>query len=150
MKYIFDVSISTDGDFRFPYIPSGMNYYSTSGTYSLERFYDDKESAIKDITDVCAFLKEQMTTSRDWVKEMFDKCVDSFVTRVYKAAITPNTYVHEYMSCNYDCTEFTFSVQPNFYNVDLPLTDEEFELIKKNNNLVTVGQIKDAVLDLFR
>ena len=54
------------------------------------------------------------------------------------------------MSCNYDCTEFTFSVQPNFYNVDLPLTDEEFELIKKNNNLVTVGQIKDAVLDLFR
>ena len=60
MEYIFEVDILTDGDFCFPYVPCGMDYYPTNGAYSLKKSYDDKVSAIKDITNICAFLKEQM------------------------------------------------------------------------------------------
>lgn len=150
MQYIFEVDILTDGDFWFPYVPCGMDYYPTNGTYSLKKDYDNKESAIKDITDICAFLKEQINANRDWVKEMFNERIDSFVTQLYEANSTTDTYVHEYMSGNYDGTEFTFRAQPNIYNIRLRLTDEEYDLIRKNTNIVTTEQVKNAVLDLLR
>ena len=150
MEYIFDINISTDGDFSFPYVPCDMKYYPTSGTYSLNKIYDDKVSAIKDITDICAFLKEQMQTDRDWVKEMFNERIDNFVLRIYEANIDIGTYISEYMSGNYDKTEFAFYVQSNRYNFTLNLTDEEFELIRKNGKNITIWQVKDAVLALFK
>jgi hypothetical protein len=127
-----------------------MSCYPTSGTYSLKKSYDDKVSAIKDITNICAFLKEQMDTNRDWAREMFNERIDSFVLQIYEADITTDTYISEHMSGNYDGTEFVFRVQPCVYNFGLRLTDEEFELIRKNEKLVTIGQVKDAVLALFR
>ena len=150
MEYIFEVDILTDGDFCFPYVPCGMDYYPTNGAYSLKKSYDDKVTAIKDITNICAFLKEQMDTHRDWVKEMFNERVDRFVTRLYEVDNTADVYINECMSGNYDGTEFTFRIQPNIYNFGLRLTDEEFDLIRKNSRLVTIEQVKNAVLDLFR
>lgn len=151
MEYIFEVNISTDGDFHFPYVPCGMDHYPTNGTYSLEKSYNDKAKAIKDITNICAFLKEQMDTSRDWVREMFNERIDSFVLQLYKVDDSSDTtYISEYMSGNYDGTEFIFRVQPNRYNFGINLTDEEYELIRKNGKLVTIGQVKDAILALFK
>ena len=150
MEYIFEVNISTDGDFHFPYVPCGMDHYPTNGTYSLEKSYDDKAAAIRDITDICAFLKEQMCTSRDWVREMFNERIDSFVLQLYSSDNTTGTYISEYMSGNYDGTEFIFRVKPNVYNFSLSLTDEESELIRKNGKFVSIGQVKDVVLNLFR
>lgn len=150
MEYIFEVNISTDGDFCFPYVPCDMKWYPTSETYSLKKSYDDKASAIRDITDICAFLKEQMCTHRDWVRKMFNERIDSFVLQLYGADDTTGTYIYEYMSGNYDGTEFIFRVQPHVYNFSLSLTDEESELIRKNGKLVTIGQVKDAVIALFK
>jgi hypothetical protein len=150
MEYIFEVDIVTDGDFHFPYIPCDMRYYPTNGTYSLKKSYDDKESAIKNVTDICAFLKEQMDTDREWVREMFNNCVDIFVRDLHEEDITSYTHIYEEMNGNYSGTEFIFHVNPNRYDFSLNLTDEEFELIRKNGKLVSIGQVKNAVLDLFR
>lgn len=150
MEYIFEVNISTDDDFGFSYIPRDMKYYPTNGTYSLKNSYDDKASAIKDITDICAFLKGQMSTGRDWVKEMFNERIDSFVRQVCEVDVSVDTYIAEYMSGNYDGTEFIFRVQPHRYNFSLNLTDEEAELIRKNGKCVSIGQVKEAILALFK
>lgn len=149
MEYIFEVNISTDGDFCFPYVPCGMEIYP-GGNYSFTKSYEDKVEAVRDITNICAFLKEQMDTDRNWVREMFNERIDSFVLQLYGADDTTGTYISEYMSGNYDGTEFIFRVQPHVYNFSLSLTDEESELIRKNGKLVTIGQVKDAVLALFK
>lgn len=148
MEYTFEITINTDGDFYFPYMPCDMEYYPASGQYSLNKTYDDKTEAIKDITRICAFLKEQMDTGKDWAKEEFNECVDSFVRQV--CGDNSSTYITKYMSGNYDGTEFTFNVIPNMYSFSLALTDEEWELIRKNKKLVSLGQVKDAVLALFK
>jgi hypothetical protein len=150
MEYIFKIDISTDGDFSFPYVPRGMDYYPTNGTYSLEKSYDDQEVAIQDIVSICTFLKEQMYTSRNWVRDYFNTCIDSFMRHVHENDYNTNHYISEYMSGNYDGTEFVFCVQPHRYNFSLNLTDEEAELIRKNGKLVSIGQVKDAVLGLFK
>lgn len=151
MKYIFKVNILTDGDFYFPYVPCGMDYYYTNEAfYSMEKVYNDRESAIKDIADICAFLKKQINTSKDYVKEMFNEHIDKFIKRIYETDNTVNTCVDEYMSGNYDGTEFSFRVQPNIYNFKLHLTDEEYELIRKNKHLVSIGEVKDVILSLFK
>ena len=149
MEYIFKVNISTDGDFAFPYTPRGMEY-DDGDYYELEKSYDDKSRAINDITDICAFLKEQLRTSRNYVRKDFNKMLDDFVCRLYEADDTAYTYISEHMYGNYDGTEITFQVRPKKYNVSLRLTDEEWELIRKNEKLVTIEQVKDAVLALFR
>lgn len=150
MKYIFEIHISTDGDFCFPFIPCDMNHVSGSNEYSFQKVYNDKDASIEDVSKICTFLKEQMHTSRGYVREMFDECIDSFMQRVCKADNTINVDIRECMSGNYDGTEFCFCVQPNCYNFSLRLTDEEYELIRKHKGLVSLGQIKTAVLALFK
>jgi hypothetical protein len=120
------------------------------GNYSFTKSYEDKVEAVKDITNICTFLKEQMDTERDWVREMFNDSVDIFVRDLHEADITSDTYIYEGMSGNYCGTDFIFRVKPCEYSFTLSLTDEEFELIHKSIGLVTRGQIKDAVMALFK
>ena len=149
MEYIFEVNIVTDGDFSFPYTPRDMDFDNYE-RYSLDKSYNNMVSAISDITDICTFLKEQLRTSRDYVRKDFNKMIDDFVRRVYEAKDDTNTYVIEQLSGNYDGTELVFRIQPRKYSINLRLTDEDYELIHKNEKLVTIEQVKEAVLALFR
>lgn len=149
MEYIFRINLSTDGDFALPYTPRGMEYDGAE-CYELEKSYNDREHAIKDIIDICAFLKEQMQTSRDYVRKDFNKMIDDFVTRLCSTDDTAYTYVNECMCGNYDGTEIVFQVVPHKYNISLRLTDEEAELICKNEKLITFEDVKEAILNLFR
>lgn len=149
MDYIFKINISTDGDFAFPYTPRSMEFDGCED-YELEKSYGDRDSAIKDITNICAFLKDQMHTSREYVRKDFNKMIDDFVKRLYESDDTAYTFISEHMYGNYDGTEITFQVQPHKYNLSLKLTDEEYALIRKNEKLVTIEQVKNAVLALFK
>lgn len=149
MDYMFRVNLSTDGDFSLPYTPCGMEYDDYE-SYELEKTYSDRTQAINDITDICAFMKEQLRTSRDYVKEDFNKMIDDFVLKLYSSEDTANTYIRECMYGNYDGTEIVFQVEPHRYNLGLRLTDEEWELIKHNEKLITFEQVKEAVLALFK
>ncbi len=149
MKYIFEVNICTDGDFGFEFVPRGMEfdgYY----TYTFEKSYKDRDAAIKDITNICTFLKEQIHTSRKYVKEDWNRCVDDFVKHLYTSSESAHERVEEYMSGNYDGTEFIFRTEAQRLKVDFCVTDEEHEMIKNNGNGVTREMVKEAVLALFR
>ena len=147
MNYILDINISTDGDFWFPFVPRGMEYCESSQQYELGKTYTDLTAAITDITRICTFLKEQVQTNREWVKKDFIACVDNFSRHIINN--TDSTYIHEYMDGNYFGTEFTFSVNLNRRNFSLTLSDEELEIIRKNEKAVTAEQIKDAVVALY-
>ena len=149
MEYIFEVNIATDGDFCFPYTPRDMDFDNYE-RYSLDKSYNNIAAAVGDITDICAFLKEQLCTSRNYVRKDFNKMIDDFVRRVYEAEDVANTYINEYLSGNYDGTELIFRIQPHKYPLNLRVTDEEYELIRKNEKLVTIEQVKEAVLNLFK
>ena len=149
MRYIFEVNVYTDGDFGFQFVPRGMEFDGDCG-YTLEKSYEDRDRAIKDITNICAFLKEQMDTDRDWVKEMFDRCVDDFVKRLYQSNKSEYKRVEEYMSGNYDGTKFIFRAEAQYIPCSFHVTDEEYAMMKASDKLVTNGMIKEAVLALFR
>lgn len=149
MKYIFEVNVYTDGDFGFQFVPRGMEF-DEDCEYRLKKSYDDKDRAIQDITNICAFLKEQMNTDRDWVKEMFNECIDEFVNKIYKHDANTDTYIAEYMSGNYDGTEFIFRAEAQYINCGFHVTDEEYSMMKASDKLVTNGMVKEAVLALFR
>ena len=149
MEYIFEVNIATDGDFSFPYTPRDMDF-DNDERYSLDKSYNNMASAVSNITDICAFLKEQLCTNRNYVRKDFNKMIDNFVSRVYESEDSTNTYINEYLSGNYDGTSFVFRIQPRKYPLNLHLTDEEYELIRKNEKLVTIEQVKNAILALFK
>ena len=149
MEYIFEFNICTDGDFSFQFVPCGTKRY-VDETYEFKKYYEDRDEAIKDVANICAFLKEQIYTSRDYVREDWNRHIDNFVERLYASNEIVHEYVEERMYGNYDGTEFIFRAQPHTYNFSLSLTDEEFELIRKNSKLVTIREVKEAVLPLFR
>ena len=149
MEYIFDVNIYTDGDFHFPFVPCGMKDYADDN-YTLVRSYKDRDEAIKDVVSICSFLKEHMHTNRDYVREDLNKCIDTFLDRLCSSSETENEYIAEYIYGNYDGTEFVFRVVPHCFHYDMRVTDEEYEMINKNENGVTMGMVKEAVLALFR
>lgn len=149
MKYIFEVNVYTDGDFGFQFVPRGMEF-DGGYEYTLEKSYDDRDVAIKDITNICVFLKEQMETSRKYVREDWNRCIDDFVKRLYASNKSEHERVEEYMSGNYDGTEFIFRAEAQRLKCDFCVTDEEYEMIKSNRSGVTIGMVKEAVLALFK
>ena len=149
MKYIFEVNVYTDGDFGFQFVPRGMEFDGDC-EYTLEKSYDDRDRAIQDITNICAFLKEQMNTDRDYVKESWNKCVDDFVLRLYQSNKSAYERVEEHMYGNYDGTEFIFRAEAEYFNCGFRVSDEELVMIKESNKLVTSGMVKEAVLALFK
>lgn len=149
MKYIFEININTDGDFYLPFVPCGMKYDGCE-RYTFEKSYRDRNVAIENIVNICAFLKEEMDTRRDYVKESWDIHIDSFVKRLKTSSESVYERVEEYMSGNYEGTEFIFRVEAQKFNCSFNVTDEEFEMIHNNDNRVTIGMVKEAVLALFK
>ena len=149
MKYIFEVNICTDGDFSFPFVPCGMEHCMYEN-YSFKKSYEDRDKAIEDIVNICSFLKEQMHTSRDYVREDWNECIDNFIKRLCASKKTVYEYVEECIGGNYDGTEFIFRVVPHSYKFEFRVTDEEYEMLRKNAYGVTIGMVKEAVMALFR
>lgn len=149
MKYIFEVNINTDGDFYLPFVPCGMKYDGYEN-YTFTKIYNNRNVAIKDALNICAFLKEQMNTNRKYLKENWNNCINRFVDCLATSNESVSERVEEYMSGNYDGTEFIFRVEAQHFNCEFGVTDEEYEMITKNGSFVTKRMIKEAVLDLFR
>lgn len=149
MEYLFKVNIKTDGDFHFPFVPCGMKDYGDD-SYTLAKSYADRTKAIQDIDNICAFLKEQMYTNRNYIREYWESTVDDFVKRLHASKATEYEYVASYMNGNYDGTELIFQAIPHVFKCNFSVTDEEWALLMNNGNDVTMGMVKDAVLALFK
>lgn len=149
MNYTFEIDIYTDGDFHFPYIPCGMEYNDDNYHYYFKKSYKDRDKAIKDVLNICAFLKEQMYTSRDYVKVHCDRCIDNFVERLKASDKAEHERIVEYISGNYDM-EFNFRTEKRYLNYGFYVTEEEFETIKSSTADITSEMIKDAVMTLFK
>ena len=149
MKYNFKVTIHTDGDFNFPFVPCGMKDDGYE-FYMLDKDYKDRSEAIKDILSICAFLKEQMQTGREYVRDYWNKTVDCFMNRLQASEARIGEYVYACMDGNYYGTEFTFKAIPHTYQFEFMLTDEEYELIRKNVNNINMDMVRNAVMALFK
>lgn len=150
MKYIFEINVYTDGDFSLPFVPRGMRY-DENYSYSFQESYNDREIAIKSILRICEFLKENMYTSREYVKESWNRCIDNFIEGI-KNSDSTSLYerVSEEISGNYDGTEFIFEAQEQYINCGFCVNDEEYALIKQNKINVTNEMIKETVMALFK
>lgn len=149
MKYIFEINIYTDGDFYLPFVPTGMKY-DGDYEYTFKKYYRDRDEAIKDIVDICTFLKENMLTSRNYVRDTWNARISSFLKKLNKSSQGAYERVEEYMFGNYEGTEFIFYVEAEKFQCDFCLTDEEAEIIKSNKRLVTIGDVKKAILELYK
>lgn len=149
MKYIFEINIYTDADFGFQYVPRGMEY-DGSLRYNLIKTYNNRDEAMKDILDICSFLKETVHSHKTWVKESWREHVDSFSDKLKNSNKTKHEEVEECMYGNYDGTFLLFRTEDDYINCGFYATEEEIELIKSNHEGITNAMIKEAVLNLFR
>lgn len=147
MRYIFKINICTDGDFDFRFVPRGMKF---DAGYTFKKEYNDKDTAIKDIADICEFLKEQIYTNKDYVREAFNECVDGFMHKICKPNTATNIDIYEYMSGKYDETKFVFYAEEQYIDCGFYVTDEEYAMIKASNKSVTNKMFKEAYLALFK
>lgn len=149
MTYIFKININTDGDFCLPFVPRGMNY-EDDYIYTFKKVYTKRDLAVEDVIDICSFLKENIFTSRDLMKERWDQCIDNFIKSLKESTNTLDEYVEECMGGNYEGTEFIFCAEPYCAHYRFYLTDEERELIQNNKDNVTVEMLKEALLTVYR
>lgn len=146
MKYQLKISINTDGDFYFPYVPCGMT--CDGEKYHFQKEYRDRETAIRATHDICQFLKKHLTTSKDYVKKEIENFISVFETRLENSEESDNEYVSDYLGGNYNWTEFCFEAIPLYYKVSFKVTDEEAYQIQKRIWLLKDEDIKKAILDL--
>lgn len=150
MKYVFKINIYTDGDFSFPYTPKEM-IYDGSYQYEFKKTYKDKIHAIEDILEICEFLKEHVSSHRDWVKEYVITCINNFIVYVKESKQTNSSfYASEQMYGNYDGTVFEFYTEEDYIRLGFHVTEEEHQLIKENKNEISSDMIKEVVLNLFK
>lgn len=157
MKYILKLDFVTDGDFGFEFVPRGMEYDGYEGYY-LEKEYTIYDDAVKDIKKICESLKNNIT-GKDYVVENVKTHLDTFINSIDKNtderisdifAKDKLFHVSTYMYGNYEGTEFTFRAAPKKVNFDFYLTEEEEKLFNKNAWNVSCGDVKRAVMELFK
>ena len=148
MEYIFKINFVTDGDFGFDFVPCGMKYDGYE-RYWFEHTYSDFDGAVNDIKKICNFLKEYIKGG-DYILEDVKSRIDNFVKAVGKKTKGDIFCIEIPMYGNYEGTEFIFRAVPKKVNFDFYLTEEEEKLFNKNAHEVTCGDIKRAVMELFR
>ena len=157
MEYIFKLDFYTDGDFDLEFVPRGM-VYDGGERYWFEKRYTIYDNAVEDIKKICNFIKNNIT-GRDGVVENVKNHLDTFIDSIDKNtderisdifAKDKFFRVNTSMYGNYEGTEFTFRAAPKKVNFDFYLTEEEEKLFNKNAREVTYGDIKKAVMELFR
>ena len=151
MKCNFTINIYTDGDFSLPFIPRGMFYDGDNeyADYTFEKSYKSRDKAVEDVLKICFFLKDNIHTRNDLVRERWNSCIEKFIEKVNKSSELLNGEVYERMTGNYDGTEFIFSVESESARFGFPVTDEEYEIILRNKNRVTSDMIKETILALY-
>lgn len=147
MKYIFEIDVYTDGDFCLPFVPSGMSY-DDDYTYTFVKEYNDRDVAIKDIIDICDFLRNHMHTSREYVKRDWNECIGKFVRRLEEVGDDLYQNVEAYMSGNYEGTGFRFKQCVQYVNIGFAVTDDEYETIRGRGD-ITTEMVKAAVMNLY-
>jgi hypothetical protein len=149
MPYIFEIKVNTDGDFCLPFVPRGMKY-DENKEYTFTRVYKDKEKTIKDVGDICNFLKYIIDTSKNYVKKSWTDFINRFGTDVEQCTDGLLDWgVYSHMGGNYEETVFSFRKQPMRFKCTFDLTDEESKKIANYKGLVTELKIKNAILELF-
>ena len=150
MKYIFEINIFTDGDFGLPFVPAGMKY-DGEYNYSFRKEYTNRNIAIESAIEICTFLKEQISTHRETVKESWEYHTDEFIRNLKESTESAGERVESYMGGNYEGTEWIFRAEPRTFNFAIDLTDEELELILdvRQGNRIGYEDIKKAILELY-
>ena len=146
MKYQFKISINTDGDFCFPFVPCGMTRDGDK-YYFLEE-YRDRERAVQAACDICQFLKNNLKTNRDYVRKEIRKFFVNFEARLKDSEVSDSEFVSEYLDGNYNWTEISFEALPTRYKISFVVDDEEVWRIQKSIARLKDEDIKKAVLDL--
>lgn len=149
MNYIFEINLYTDGDYSLPFVPCGMKY-DGDYEYTFRKSYTDRDVAIENIFSICSFLKENIHTSRDYVKENWDNHIDYFIAKLKTSSPSASERVEEYMGGNYEGTEWVFRAEVQKIDCSFFVTDEELEIIKRNDNHISRKDIKEAILSMFR
>ena len=147
MTYSFELHINTDGDFGFKYGPIGMTYDEGCQSYDLIRVYKDKDNAINDVIGIVDFLKNNISTSRTWVREMWLEHCDNFLEKLWNM---DNDFIYREMFENYEGTVFRFFANSEpCLSVNLLLTEDEYQMVK-NRTDISYNKIKEAVLNLYK
>lgn len=148
MKYEFKIDFYTDGDFSFSYIPREM-IYDGDYTYTLNKVYSNRDEAIENVLEICAFLKENAYTHKDYLADWWNACIDEF-TRKLKASdsvpherIEINKYGNQELKISFNSTE-------DYITCGFYATDEEIKLFRDNRDGITNEMVKEAILNLFR
>lgn len=146
MKYKFKISINTDGDFCFPFVPCGMTRDGDK-YYFLEE-YRDRETAIRAACDICQFLKNNLKTSGDHVRKKIRNFFTTFEARLKDSEPSDSEFVSEYLDGNYSWTEIIFEACPIRYKISFIIDDEEVWRIQKSIAQLKDEDIKKAILKL--
>lgn len=154
MRYILEMDLYPDGDFGFPFlVPCGLIWNDKEGKYSLKKEYSNRKTAVKEINEICSYLKDKVHGEDyvvDGVRLMFEEFLNELNSNTSNENLSiENEYVHEEMSGNQYGTEITFYSEPKYY-YDLPWTDEELDIIINSKNGPTQKDLKQAILNLYK
>lgn len=154
MRYILEMDLYPDGDFGFPFlVPCGLIWNDKEGKYSFKKEYSNRKTAVKEINEICSYLKDKVHGEDyvvDGVRLMFEEFLNELNSNTSNENLSiENEYVHEEMSGNQYGTEITFYSEPKYY-YDLPWTDEELDIIINSKNSPTQKDLKQAILNLYK
>lgn len=152
MRYILEMDLYPDGDFGFPFlVPCGLIWNDKEGKYSFKKEYSNRKTAVKEINEICTYLKDNVHGINyvvDRVRLMFEEFLKELNSNTSNENPSiENEYVYEEMSGNQ--TEITFYSEPEYY-YDLPWTDEELDIIINSKNSPTQKDLKQAILNLYK
>lgn len=147
MKYLFEINIYTDGDFSLPFVPHEMKY-DGSYEYSFSKTYANKSAAIYDAIGICDFLKRNIHTNRESMRELWVEKIDDFQSLLTDNQDDDSFDIKIAISGNYEGTEFVFKSVGDTVVCRFDVTEDELAIIKKDSS-VTKDMIKKAVLALY-
>ena len=148
MLYVFELKIIPEGKFDFPFVPIEMKFDGEK--YLLTKKYDSRDSAVKDVKDICNFLMQNINAPKDHYKNEFILCTKEFINRVDR--IQDIKYQKAYVSIpiEYECSTLSLETRPHHITFDVFMDDEEYKLFKENGIHVASYQIKEAILELLK
>lgn len=149
-EYSLSMRFCTDGDYGFDFVPVGMTFDGME-TYDYEEEFDNEREAYDKTKKICAFLKANIRTSRDYVRRDLETMFDDFLCGVNKSEKEnrEQAYVSRGLFGNYCGTELQFVCkEPRVCVGNIQLTEEEYALVEKAK--LTRGEYKDVLLEACR
>lgn len=129
--FVVNFAFYTNRDFDFQYVPCGM-LYDGDEHYSLIREFDKKEDAIKYGVKTADFFFSHIHGDKyatEYIKETLYTFEEEALAN---KDINIPRIACRHCSGNYDGTEFSIMQKINRYYFDIPLNDEQNEIINNN------------------